>query len=49
MAKPNAERQKMYRINLLKNKQKFDQMKEKSRIRDNNRRKNLNDYSLQQL
>ncbi|CAF2654996.1 unnamed protein product [Rotaria sp. Silwood2] len=49
MAKSNAERQKMYRINLLKNKQKFDQIKKKSRIRDNNRRKNLNDYSLQQL
>ncbi|CAF1234959.1 unnamed protein product [Rotaria sp. Silwood1] len=49
MAKTNAERQKLYRENLLKNKSKYDQMRKISRIRDNKRRQNLNSDLLQQL
>jgi len=49
MAKSNAERQKLYRINLSKNKSEFEQMKQKSRIRDNTRRQNLNGGSLKRL
>jgi hypothetical protein len=49
MEKSNAERQKIYRTNLLKNKTKFDQIKQKSRIRDNTRRRNLTGDLLQQL
>ncbi|CAF4536656.1 unnamed protein product [Rotaria sp. Silwood2] len=48
MAKTNAERQKLYRENLLKNKSKYDQMRKISRIRDNKRRQNLNSDLLQQ-
>ncbi|CAF4726611.1 unnamed protein product, partial [Rotaria sp. Silwood2] len=39
MAKTNAEKQKLYRENLLKNKSKYDQMRKISRIRDNKRKK----------
>ncbi|CAF4603567.1 unnamed protein product, partial [Rotaria sp. Silwood2] len=49
MAKTNAERQKLYRENLLKNKSKYDQMRKISRIRDNKRRQHLNSDLLQQL
>ncbi|CAF1567393.1 unnamed protein product [Rotaria magnacalcarata] len=49
MAKSNAERQKLYRVNLSKNKLKFEQMKQKSRIRDNQRRRNLKGASLEKL
>ncbi|CAF0766506.1 unnamed protein product [Rotaria sordida] len=49
MAKTHAERQKLYRQNLLKNKSKYDQMRKISRIRDNKRRQNLNGDLLQQL
>jgi hypothetical protein len=49
MAKTNAERQRLYRKKLLKNKSKFDQMKKWSHTRDNNRRQNLSGDLLQQL
>ena len=49
MVKSNAERQKLYRINLSKNKSKYEQMRQKSRIRDNTRRQNLNGDSLERL
>ena len=49
MAKSNAEKQKLYRINLSKNKIKLQQTKEKSRIRDNQRRRNLTKESLEQF
>ncbi|CAF3368768.1 unnamed protein product, partial [Rotaria sp. Silwood2] len=49
MAKSNAERQKLYPINLSKNKSKFEQMRQKSRIRDNTRRQNLKGDSLERL
>ncbi|CAF5171203.1 unnamed protein product, partial [Rotaria sp. Silwood1] len=49
MAKSNAERQKLYPINLSKNKSKFEQMRQKSRIRDNIRRQNLKGDSLERL
>jgi len=49
MAKSNAERQKLYRLNLSKDKLKFEQMQQKSRIRDNARRKTLKGDALQQL
>ncbi|CAF4752138.1 unnamed protein product, partial [Rotaria sp. Silwood2] len=49
MAKTNAERQKLYRKNLLKNKSMYDQMRKISRIRDNKRHQNLDSDLLQQL
>ena len=49
MAKSNAEIQKLYRINLLKDKLKFEQMKQKSRIPDDSRRKKLKGDALQKL
>lgn len=49
MAKSNAERQKLYRINLSKNESKFEKMRQKSRTRDNTRRQNLKGDSLKQL
>ncbi|CAF5172104.1 unnamed protein product, partial [Rotaria magnacalcarata] len=49
MAKSNAERQKLYRTNLLKNKSKFEEMKRKARIRDNSRRQSLKGGLLDQL
>ena len=47
MVKPNAERQKLYSINLSKNKLKFEQMKQKTRIRDSQRCRNLIGDSLE--
>ncbi|CAF3753482.1 unnamed protein product, partial [Rotaria magnacalcarata] len=49
MAKSNAERQKLYRTNLLKNKSKFEEIKRKARIRDNSRRQSLKGALLDQL
>ena len=49
MAKSNAERQKLYRINFSKNESKYEQMRQKSRIRDNTRPQNLNGDSLERL
>ena len=49
MAKSHAERQKLYRINLSKNESKYEQMRQKSRIRDDTRRQNLNGDSLERL
>ncbi|CAF2625344.1 unnamed protein product [Rotaria sp. Silwood2] len=49
MVKSNVERQKKYRANLAKDKLKFEQMKQKSRMRDNTRRKNLTGDALNQL
>lgn len=47
IAKCNAERQKLYRSNLSKDKLKFEKMKQKSRIRDNTRQKKLKSDELQ--
>ncbi|CAF4060912.1 unnamed protein product, partial [Rotaria sp. Silwood1] len=49
MAKSNAERQKIYRANLANDKLKFEHMKQKSRMRDNARRKSLTGDALNQL
>ncbi|CAF4543750.1 unnamed protein product [Rotaria magnacalcarata] len=49
MAKSNAERQKLNRTNLLKNKSKFEEIKRKARIRDNSRRQSLKGALLDQL
>lgn len=49
MAKTSAERQRAYRINLSKDKVKYDEAKKKSRLRDNNRRKKMDPKKLQQL
>ncbi|CAF2272489.1 unnamed protein product, partial [Rotaria magnacalcarata] len=49
MAKSKVERQKVYRVNLSKDKLKFEQIKQKSRVRDNTRSKNLKGDSLQKL
>ena len=49
MAKSNAERQKLYRANLSKDRVKFDKSKQKSRERDNARRKHLQGDSLEQF
>jgi hypothetical protein len=50
MVKPNAERQKLYSINLSKNKLKFEQMKQKkTRIRDSQRCRNLIGDSSEKL
>lgn len=49
MAKTNAERQKLYRINLSKNKAEWTEKKEQARRRDNTRRKNLDFKSLENL
>lgn len=49
MAKTNAEKQKLYRINLAKDKLKAEEMKKKARLRNNTRRKNLDAKSLENL
>jgi len=49
MAKSNAERQNLYRANLSKDKAKFDKSKQKSRERDDARRKHLQGDSLEQF
>ncbi|CAF1412660.1 unnamed protein product, partial [Adineta ricciae] len=49
MTKTNAERQKLYRINLSKDKSKLELVKAKARRRDNARRKNLDARSLENL
>lgn len=49
MAKSNAERQKLYRMNLVKDKSRFERLKQKSRMRDNARRKSLTGDALNQL
>jgi hypothetical protein len=49
MAKSNAERQKLYRANLSKDKVKIEQSRQKSRMRDNTRRKCLQGDSLEEL
>ena len=49
MAKTNAERQQLYRSNLLRNKSKVEQVKAKARQRNNTRRKNLDAKSLENL
>ena len=49
MAKSNAERQKLYRVNLSKDKLKAEEAKKKTRLRDNRRRKNLDAGSSQKL
>ena len=49
MAKTNAERQKLYRTNLAKDKVKAEEMKKKVRFRNNTIRKNLDAKSLENL
>jgi hypothetical protein len=49
MAKTNAERQKLYRVNLSKDTLKAEETKKKARLRDNTRRKNLDAKSLEKL
>ena len=49
MAKSNAERQKLYGINLSKNESKYEQIRQKSCTRDNTRRQNLYGDSLGRL
>ncbi len=49
MMKSNADRQKLYRKNLLKDNVKFEQLKGKARVRENTRRQNLTGGSLEQL
>ncbi|CAF4135314.1 unnamed protein product [Adineta steineri] len=49
MPKTNAERQKLYRSNLSKNKLKIEEVRKKARLRDNTRRKKLDAKSLKYL
>ena len=49
MAKTNAKRQNLYRLNLSKDKVKAEKVRKKVRLRDNTIRKHLNAKSLEKL